>query len=55
MKVNLCDDPKRADRLQRAALGAINLVDALMVACLLSIAPAREIEIPPEHVKWSLV
>jgi hypothetical protein len=50
VKITLGDDPKRADRRQRAALGAVDLVDALTVVYLLSIAPARKVEIPREHV-----
>src|SRR5882672_3737961 len=48
--VALGDDPKRADRRQRAALGAVDVVDAFTVAHLLSIAPSRKVEIPREHV-----
>ena len=55
VQIALSNDPERTDDCQHATLSAVDLVDALTVACLFSIAPAGEVEIPREHVKWSLV
>ena len=45
VEITLGDDSKRADRRQRAAFGAVNLVHAVTLAYLLSVASSREVEI----------
>jgi hypothetical protein len=55
VKITLGDDPKRADRRQRAALGSVDFVDAFTVTYLPSIAPLRKVEVSREHVSWMVV
>ncbi len=50
VKIALGNDAKRADRRQRAAVGAVDFVDAVTLAHLLSLAAARQVEVLREHV-----
>jgi hypothetical protein len=43
-------DPKRADGPEHAALGCVDLVDAVALSDRLPLASTREVEIPGEHV-----
>jgi hypothetical protein len=50
MKIALGDYTKRADRRQRAALGAVDLVDAVALSDRSTFMSARQVEILREHV-----
>ena len=50
VEVALGHNPKRADGPEHAALGAVDLVDAVALSDRPTLASAREVEIPGEHV-----
>jgi hypothetical protein len=50
VKIAFGNDAERSDGRQRATLGAVDLVDAITVAHLLSVRCARKVKNPPEHV-----
>ena len=50
VKIALGDDPKRADRRQRAALGAVDLVHTVALPNRSALASTWEVEILREYV-----